>query len=79
MPYYKRKKVRKSSKPKHGMSKPSNDIIMQNTKKSKNNIVPENNIKVVRGAKLKRKRNINIFISTAALICVICIIYIIAS
>lgn len=73
MPDYKRKKVRKSLKPKRGKSKPSNDIIMQNTKKSNKNIVPENNIKVVRGAKLKRKRNINIFISASALICVICI------
>lgn len=73
MPKYKRKKVRKVFKQKHAKNNQNNDIIMSNSKSKKQNIVPESDIKVVRGAKLKRKRRITAMLTAVAVICAFCI------
>ena len=73
MPDYKRKKVRKGFRAKRERTTKSNDIIMSSSKSKMQNVVPENDIKVVRGAKLKRKRRTNILIATVAVICVACL------
>ena len=74
MPDYKRKKVHKSFKAKRERTNKSNDIIMNNTKKGKGNIIPDNDIKVVRGAKLKQKHRNNTLLATIAVICSVCIV-----
>jgi len=56
MPDYKRKKVKKGIIPKTRRSKVSREIVIKNTDRKKRNVLPEDEIKVVRGAKLKRKR-----------------------
>lgn len=73
---YKRKKIPKSHKKfrsKHYIAD-NNDIIMSNSKVARKNIIPESDIKVVRGSKLKRKRRLGIFSSIVALLCLICLI-----
>ncbi len=68
MPDYKRKKFRRGFKSKSKKPNVSNDIIMSSSKKERKSVLPENDIKVVRGAKLKRRRRINIVISVFAVL-----------
>lgn len=74
MPDYKRKKVRKSlkSKPRQ-ITNSKQDIVMSNSKRKKGNVLPENDIKIVRGAKLKRKRRINTLLAVTAIVITACI------
>lgn len=73
MPDYKRKKVNKFSR--HKKSRINNDsTIAMSSKKQKNiGVVPENDIKVVRGAKYKRKQRLGFLITAVAFICAVCL------
>lgn len=73
MPEYKRKKVRKGFNTKKKRTSKSNDIIMSNSRKKEKNILPENDIKVVRGAKLKQKHQTKIVLAVISIICVLCL------
>ena len=75
MPDYKRKKVHKGLKAKRERTNKSNDIIMSNTRKNNKNVIPENDIKVVRGAKLKQKQKTKTLLVTTAIICAVCIVF----
>ncbi len=72
MPDYKRKKFKKGLKAKRERTSKSNDIIMSSSKQKK--VVPENDIKVVRGTKLKQKRRTKILLTTAVVFSAICIL-----
>lgn len=72
MPDYKRKKVNKFSKHKKSRVNTESTITMTNKKQKNIGVVPENDIKVVRGAKYKRKQKISFFVTVIALICVVC-------
>lgn len=75
MPDYKRKKVKRGLKPKRKEIVVSDNIPMTDSKRhKKENVVPENNIKVIRGAKLKRKRRITFLLAITSVILVTCII-----
>ncbi len=68
MPDYKRKKVKKSflNKKKHKNAQQMNNIVMHNSSKKQPLVPSDDNIKVVRGAKLKRKRRLTLIASIAA-------------
>lgn len=66
MPDYKRKKVKKSLIHKNIRNNTNNDIVMKNSSK---NIVPENDIKIVRGTKYNRKKRICFLLSATTIIC----------
>ena len=70
MPDYKRKKFKKGLKAKRERTSKSNDIIMSSSNHKK--VVPENDIKVVRGKKLNQKRRTKFLFGTVAVICAIC-------
>ncbi len=65
---YKRKKVRKSFIHKKNRVKTDNNIVMTSNKKRTTGVVPENDIKVVRGKKYEHKKRTNILISIVAVI-----------
>ncbi len=69
---YKRKKFKKKSVTKH-KSTASNNINMYNSKR-KSSVLPENDIKVVRGAKLKQKHRTKIVLTTVSVIAIACIV-----
>ncbi len=71
MPDYKRKKFKKGFKAKRERTTKSNDIIMNGSKRK--NVVPESDIKVVRGNILKQKRRTKILLTTVAILSAICI------
>ncbi len=73
MPDYKRKKFKKSLKHKKSKTVSDNSILMSNRREKNVGIVPENDIKVVRGKKQKNRRRSRIFVATIAAICLICI------
>lgn len=73
MPEYKRKKVRKGFNAKKKRTSKSNDIIMSNFREKEKNVLPGNDIKVVRGAKLKQKHRTKIMITAISVICVACL------
>ncbi len=77
MPEYKRKKVRKAIRPKakERVNK-SDDIVMRSSKgKTPLSEDARNDIKVVRGAKYKRKRNSKIALMVVAAITVLCVLF----
>ncbi len=74
MPDYKRKKVKKSFKHKKNRVNHEDTITMTNKKQKNIGVVPENDIKVVRGAKYKRKQRISFFITAVAFVCAVCIV-----
>ena len=57
MPDYKRKTFKRTSKRKKNHSNYDNTITMTNKKQNNVGIVPEDDIKVVRGKKYKRKQS----------------------
>ncbi|MBQ8740977.1 MAG: hypothetical protein IJY79_05465 [Clostridia bacterium] len=74
MPDYKRKKVNKFSKHKKNRVHTESTITMTNKKQKNIGVVPENDIKVVRGAKYKRKQKVGFFVAAIAFVCVVCMI-----
>lgn len=74
MPDYKRKKVKKSFTHKKTRVNASQNILMTNKKEKNIGIVPENDIRVVRGAKYKNKQKTKFFVSVLAFVCLICIV-----
>ncbi len=67
MPDYKRKKVKKSlSRKKNRVD--SDEIIMKPAKKRANSVIPQDDIKVIKGSSLKRKIKIRFFISVLAIV-----------
>ena len=74
MPDYKRKKFKRTSKRKKNHSNYDNTITMTNKKQNNVSIVPEDDIKVVRGKKYKRKQQTKIFVCVIAFVCLLCII-----
>lgn len=73
MPDYKRKKFRKSHKAKGKKSNVDNDIIMSNSKNK--SVLPEKDIRVVHGAKLKRQRKTKIIIAALSVICAVFVFF----
>lgn len=73
MPDYKRKKVNKFSKHKRSRVNTEGTIDMTNKKQKNIGVVPENDIKVVRGAKYKRKQKISFFVTAVAFVCAVCL------
>ena len=73
MPDYKRKKVNKFSKRKKSRVDTESTITMTNKKQKNIGVVPENDIKVVRGTKYKRKQKISFFATVIVVICVVCV------
>lgn len=72
MPDYKRKKVKRSSNDKRERHRLDNEIIMSSKKMTKNKgIVPEDDIKVIRGAKYKRSVKNKFIFSFIAIIAII--------
>lgn len=71
VPDYKRKKFRKNSRKKPLKTKSEINVAMHSSDKKR--LVPENNIKVVRGTKLKRKRITNIIVCVVAILCAVSI------
>ncbi len=74
MPDYKRKKIRKSSSNKKERQQLDNDIVMKPNKKVKG-IVPEQEIKVVRGAKYNRNVRNKFFLSLITFLALIYFIF----
>lgn len=74
MPDYKRKKFKKNSKHKKNRSNYDNTITMTNKKQNNVSIVPEDDIKVVRGKKYKRKQQTKILVCVITFICLLCIV-----
>lgn len=74
MPDYKRKKVHKGLRAKRERTVKSNDIIMKSTKHKYKSVVPENDIKIVRGAKLKQKQRVGVLLSVIAITSIICLV-----
>lgn len=74
MPEYKRKKVKKKFLNKKKSRNTSENIIMTDKKTKKVGVVPEDDIKVVRGAKYKKRRRTKIFVSAISFIILVCII-----
>ncbi len=75
MPEYKRKRVRKGIRPKakERVNK-SDDIVMRSSKSKTLSQNTQGDIKVVRGAKLKRKRNSKIALIAVAAIIAVCLL-----
>lgn len=73
MAEYKRKKVNKFFKIKSKKHKADDNIVMSDkkTRTRKSGIVPENNIKIIRGKKFIQKQKTKIIASVAALVCII--------
>ena len=73
MAEYKRKKVNKFFKIKSMKHKADDNIVMSDkkTRTRKSGIVPENNIKIIRGKKFIQKQKTKIIASIAALVCII--------
>lgn len=69
---YKRKKFKKKSVSKHKNT--ISDNINTYASKKKNGILPENDIKVVRGAKLKQKHRTKIIFTSIAIIAIACVV-----
>lgn len=69
---YKRKKFKKKSVSKHKNT--ISDNINTYASKKKNGILPENDIKVVRGAKLKQKHRTKIILTSIAAIAIACVV-----
>lgn len=69
---YKRKKFKKKSVSKHKNT--ISDNINTYASKKKNGILPENDIKVVRGAKLKQKHRTKIILTSIAVIAIACVV-----
>lgn len=74
MPDYKRKKFKNTSKRKKSRSNYDNTITMTNKKQNNVDIVPEDDIKVLRGKKYKRKQQTKILVCVVAFVCLFCII-----
>lgn len=74
MPDYKRKKVKKRFLHKKSYKDFDTTITMTNRKQKSLGVVPEDDIKVVRGAKYKRKRQTRVFICAFLAICIIGIV-----
>lgn len=74
MPDYKRKKIKKTFRHKKNRVNTQNTIAMTNKKQKNIGVVPEDDIKVVRGAKYKRKQQTKVFVFAISLICLLCII-----
>lgn len=74
MPDYKRKKFKKTSKHKKSHSNYDNTITMTNKKQNNVGIVPEDDIKVVRGKKYKRKQQTKILVYVVTFVCLLCIV-----
>ena len=68
MAEYKRKKVNKLFKNKSKKHNVDENIVMNNKKSRKRGIVPENNIKIVRGKKFIQKQKFHIMLKVAHLI-----------
>lgn len=71
MAEYKRKKVNKLFKNKLKKHNVDENIVMSNKKSRKRGIVPENNIKIVRGKKFIQKQKTKFIASFALIVCII--------
>lgn len=74
MPDYKRQKFKKSSMPKRKHINYENKINMTPKKQSQTGVVPEDNIKVVRGTKYRRKQQTKVLIFAIIFISLVYII-----
>lgn len=74
MPDYKRKKVKRFFGHKKSRAKHETKSTAPKFKNKSSGIVPENEIKVVRGTKIKRQRKIRFLVGFVALICIVGII-----
>ena len=74
MPDYKRKKVKRSFRHKKSYMNTESNIYMTNKKQKSKGIVPEENVKIVRGTKYKRKTQFKVFGIAICFICVFCIV-----
>ena len=74
MPDYKRKKVKRSFRQKKSYMNTESNIYMTNKKQKSTGIVPEENVKIVRGTKYKRKTQFKVFGSAICFICILCIV-----
>ena len=71
---YKRKKVKKTFHHKNNHTQNYN-VNTTNKKQKNTNVVPEENIRVVRGSKIKKIQQTKFWVTTVTVICLLCILF----